>query len=70
MLNGPKKQVSEMIELVGKSEAERLLILAKVSPSMAGKLIRGTYKSVIGRPIAACIENAHKQAKETARVSA
>jgi hypothetical protein len=69
MLSDPKKLVSEMVDLVGSSETERLLILANVSPSLAGKLRRGTYKSEIGRPIAACIEKALEQAKRKAKAS-
>lgn len=48
----PKKQVQEIVEAVGKRKAERLLVTAGVSSSMAGKLIRGKYESEIGEWIA------------------
>lgn len=65
-MRNAKTTVSEIIRLVGKSEAERLLIAAEVSPSTAGKLVRGTYLSEVGRFIAGAIEKAREDAVKKA----
>jgi hypothetical protein len=64
----PKKVVKEIVQLVGKRKAERLLIGENVSPSTAGKLTRGKYESAVGDLIATAIANARAKAaalKET-----
>jgi hypothetical protein len=63
MSKDPKKVVQELVRLVGKPRAERLLIEADVSPSTAGKLVRGTYASEVGLLIASAIEKAKEAAK-------
>jgi hypothetical protein len=63
MVKDPKVTVREMIGLVGKTMTERLLIKQDVSPSTAGKLVRGTYNSEVGILIAAAIERARKAAE-------
>lgn len=63
MSKDPKQLVQEMVRRLGKREAERLLINARVSSSVAGKLIRGTYPSEVGELVAAAIEKAHAAAQ-------
>jgi len=62
MIKDPKAVVREIIQLVGKPEAERLLIDAGVSPSLAAKLKRGKYRSEIGRLVAEAIARAKEKA--------
>lgn len=69
MSKDPKEIVGEIIRLVGKPAAERLLITAKVSPSTAGKLVRGKYSSEIGILIAEKIEKARLAAERLASAS-
>ncbi len=64
MSKDPKTVVQDIIRLVGKRKAERLLIGAKVSPSVAGKLVRGKYESEVGELIAAAIETARAVAAQ------
>lgn len=66
MSKDPKKTVKEIIQLVGKPKAEKLLIGADVSPSTAGKLVRGTYESEVGALVAAAIERAREAAESQA----
>ncbi len=62
MSKDPKKIVEELVEMLGKPRAERLLIEADVSPSLAGKLVRGTYPSQIGILVGAAIAKAREAA--------
>lgn len=58
--------VEEMVELVGKPAAERLLIEHEISPSMAGQLVRGKYEYKVRAIYLAAIERAHAAAAEKA----
>lgn len=62
MSKDPKRVVQEIVDLVGKRRAERILINADVSPSVAGKLVRGKYDSEIGVLVAAAIDKARAAA--------
>lgn len=62
--------VEEMISLVGKAKTEHLLIVATISPSMAGKLRRGTYDSEMSFESVAKIARALNAARETAAQAA
>lgn len=62
MSKDPKDVVQEIVQLVGKPKAERLLIIADVSPSTAARLVRGTYESEVGTLVAAAIEKARAAA--------
>ena len=63
MRKDPKAVVKEIVNKVGKPRAEKLLIAHEISPSTAGKLVRGKYKSVIGVFVAAAIEKTLEAAK-------
>lgn len=63
MSKDPKEIVSEIVKLVGKSRAEKLLIRADASPSVAGKLTRGTYESEVGDLLAGAIRRAREMAE-------
>ena len=69
MKKDAKMVVKEIVSLVGKPRAERLLIANEISPSMAGKLIRGTYKYEVGTLFAAAIERARLAAGDLSQVS-
>lgn len=58
MSKDPKDLVKEIVSKVGKPKAERILIACDVSPSTAGKLVRGTYASEVGALVAAAIAKA------------
>jgi hypothetical protein len=62
MSKDPKGIVKEIIKLMGEPEAERLLIEAGLSPSLAAKLKRGKYKSEVGRLAADAIARAKAKA--------
>lgn len=64
MSRDPKEVVQEIVELVGKREAVRLLVVADVSTSVAGKLVRGVYESEVGALVAAAIEKARAAAAQ------
>lgn len=64
MSKDPKRVVEEMVQLIGQRRAERLLIAQEISPSLAGKLARGTYESEVGPLIAAAIERARTAASQ------
>lgn len=64
MSKDPKEIVREIVDMVGKSKAVRLLVKADASPSVAGKLTRGTYASEIGDLLAGAIRRAHQMASE------
>lgn len=66
MSKDPKKVVREMLGLVGKTRTERLLIAAEISPSSAGKLVRGKYESAVGEMLAEKIERARLAAAQMA----
>ena len=66
MVKDPKKVVQEIVQLVGKPKAERLLIAEKASPSSAGKLVRGKYESAIGELLAEAIDRARIAAEKLA----
>jgi hypothetical protein len=59
----PKKIVSEIVKLVGKSRAEKLLIMADASTSVAGKLVRGRYPNEVGDLLAGAIRRAREMAE-------
>lgn len=69
MSKDPKKVVEEIVSMVGKPKAERLLIAEEVSPSMATKLVGGKYRWDVSPLYAAAIERARRAAKELAKVS-
>lgn len=69
MTKDPKIVVKEIVQLVGKRRAEKLLVQADVSTSMAGKLVRDKYDSEIGVHIAAAIEKARTAALAAAKAS-
>ncbi len=64
MNKDPKKIVEELVEMLGKQRAERLLIEADISPSTAGKLVRGKYPSQIRFLMGAAIAKAREAAAE------
>lgn len=66
MVKDPTDAVREMLEKVGRPETERLLIAQKISPSMAYKLVRGTYESKPGAFFVAAIERARQAAEKLA----
>lgn len=66
MSKDPKAVVVEIISLIGKTEAERLLIEMKISPSMAAKLVRGKYKSELKALSASAIRAALQRASSQA----
>ncbi len=66
MSKDPRDAVKEMLKLVERPEAERLLIAEKISPSMAYKLVRGAYVSKPGAFYAEAIERARLAAQKLA----
>lgn len=62
MNKDPREIVQEIIKMVGKRKAERLLIHEKISPSVASKLARGAYPSEIGELVADAILRAKEAA--------
>lgn len=64
MSKDPKELVQEMVRILGKRKTERLLVMAKMSSSVAGKLIRGTYESTLGE------DNVDKIARAYSRMGA
>ena len=66
MIKGQDDLIDEVVLLVGKPEARRLLVAEGVSVSTATKLIGGKYESVFGlllkRAVQSALENAKKQA--------
>ncbi len=66
MSKDPKDVIKEMLKLVDRPEAERLLIAQKISPSMAYKLVRGAYVSKPGAFYMAAIERARLAAEKMA----
>lgn len=65
MVKDPKDTVQEIVSELGKAKAERLLIAHDVSPSAAGKLVRGTYASEVGALLSAAIERARVAARKS-----
>lgn len=66
MHKDPKQTVMEIVQMVGRPEAERLLISEKLSPSLATKLVRGLYESQVRALVADAIERAKEAAKAQA----
>ena len=66
MSKDPNDAIKEMLSMVERPEAERLLIAEKISPSMAYKLVRGTYRSKPGAFYLAAIERARLAAGKLA----
>lgn len=66
MAKDPKDMVQEIIQLVGKQRARKLLILEDASTSTAIKLVEGTYPYTPGALIAAAIKRAREKAIEEA----
>ncbi len=54
----PKAAVKELVNQVGKLEAQRMLIAANVSPSASYKLTNSNYPSVVGALMGAAIMRA------------
>lgn len=65
----PQEQVMEIVALVGKPEAERLLVAEKVSLPIAARLCRGAYDHKIGVFMADAIARARAKAAEMSDAS-
>ena len=62
MSKDPREIVQELVQMIGKRKAERLLISENISPSVANKLARNAYPSEIGELVAAAILRAKEAA--------
>lgn len=58
MAKDPKKIVEEIVKQVGKRQAQKLLVEADISNSVASKLVHGLYPSRVGVLVGAAIERA------------
>lgn len=64
MSKDPKDVIKEIVQLIGKVRAERLLIVNDVAPSTACKLVRGAYASAVGELLAEKIKRTRKAAEQ------
>jgi hypothetical protein len=64
--NDWKKQIAELIALVGEEKAVALLISAEASPSIAEKMVANRYTSKPGRLVCSAIRKALEMAAQQA----
>lgn len=62
--NDWKKQIAELIALVGEEQAVALLISAEASPSIAEKMVGNRYHSKPGRLVCSAIRKALETAAQ------